>query len=255
MGYILGNYPGGFVKYLTAAIAAFLVFCLIPISAADSGYLYRAMWVRAAPGKLLELIELCKSHISVYDAAGDERPLWFRHSQGDQWDLMFLFPVGSHAEYHARASRRAKAEAAQPEFARRFDSCVSWREDQHVLGPPLERVKKAWESAGYYHIEIFVSLPGKQGELRKEREMENAYSRGIGRPETLIFTRDQGADWDLFTLGFYSSAAVWAESYGVPKEKREAAAKAAGFADADQIGPYMRSLILMHRDTLGTPIR
>jgi hypothetical protein len=255
LGYILINTEGGFVKHFVAATAALLLLCLVPGFAAETPFLYKAAWVRAAPGRLLELIELCKNHWTTYDAAGDERPLWFRHSQGDQWDLMFLFPVGTYSDYYTRAPRRAKAEAAQPDFVRNFDSCVSWREDQYVLGPPLETVKKAFIGAGYYHIEIFVSLPGKQAELRKEREMENAYSKGIGRPETLIFTRDQGADWDLFTLGFYRDAAHWAESYGVPKDKRDSAARAAGFTDSDQIGAYMRTLILMHRDTLGTPIR
>jgi len=30
--------------------------------------------------------------------------------------------------------------------------------------------------------------------------MENVYQVGIGRPATLIFSRDQGAAWDLYTL-------------------------------------------------------
>ena len=123
------------------------------------------------------------------------------------------------------------------------------------MGPPLETVKRAFENTAYYHIEIFMSLPGKQAELFKEREMENAYQVETGRPENLIFTRDQGAGWDLFTLGCYRDLKHWADSGDYSKEMRDAAARKAGFADADSIGPYMRTLIDMHRDTMGVAIK
>jgi len=259
------------MRFLKALSAAFLLCSLLslysfvlartPAPSPDTPYLYKTMFVQAAPGKLMDLIRLFQERMPVYDAAGDERPLWWRHTQGDKWDLMMLFPMESYSAYFspARVARRAKAAGGSPlpqaEFARRFYECAAWHEDLYVEGPPLETVKKAFADAAYYHIEIFVALPGKHAELRKEREMENAYARGIGRPETLIFTHDQGAAWDLFTLGFYRDVRHWAESGNVPKEKRDAAARAAGFADADSIGTYMRTLIQMHRDTMGVAIR
>ncbi len=224
-------------------------------------YLYKTTFVRAAPGKILDLIALYKSRMAVDDASGDERPLWWRHTQGDQWDLMLLFPMGSYTEYYSkeRLSRRNKAAEAssvsQKEFKRKLNSCTAWREDIFVMGPPLESVKKAFEGTSYYHIEIFIALPGKQEELFKEREMENAYQTGIGRPENMIFVRDQGATWDLFTLGCYRDLKHWAESADVPKEKRDVAARQAGFSDSDEIGPYLRTLIDMHRDTMGVAIK
>ncbi len=45
----------------------------------------------------------------------------------------------------------------------KLNSCSAWREDIFVMGPPLETVKKAFEGSSYYHIEIFIALPGKQG--------------------------------------------------------------------------------------------
>ncbi|MCJ7581341.1 MAG: hypothetical protein MUP98_12515, partial [Candidatus Aminicenantes bacterium] len=70
---------------------------LIPSAAAEAldseqTYLYKATFIRAAPGKLLDLIDLFKDQMPVYDASGDKRPFWWRHTQGDQWDLMILFP-------------------------------------------------------------------------------------------------------------------------------------------------------------------
>jgi len=228
---------------------------------AEPTYLYKTTFVRAAPGKLLELIGLYKSRMTVVDASGDERPLWWRHTQGDQWDLMLLFPMGSYSEYYSkeRLSRRTKAAETSPlsqkEFKNILDSCSSWREDVFVLGPPLEIVKKEFESTAYYHIEIFISLPGKQEELLKERRMENAYQIATGRPENMIFVRDQGATWDIFTLGCYRDLKHWAESPEISKEKRDTAARQAGFKSSEEIGPYMRTLIDMHRDTMGVAIK
>lgn len=223
--------------------------------------LYKTTFVRAAPGKLLDLIALYKDRMVVVDAAGDERPLWWRHTQGDQWDLMLLVPMGNYTEYYSkdRLVRRKKAADAsslsEMEFRKKLNACSAWREDVLVMGPPLEFVKKAFAGTAYYHIEIFISLPGKQEELFKEREMENAYQLGTGRPETMIFVRDQGAAWDLFTLGCYRDLKHWAESADVPREKRMEAARQAGFKDPDEIGPYLRTLIEMHRDTMGVAIK
>ncbi len=223
--------------------------------------LYKTTFIRAAPGKLLDLIALFKERMKAYDSPGDERPFWWRHTQGDHWDLMLLFPMGNYTDYYSKqriAGRKRAAEASslsEADFVRRLRSCSAWSEDLFVMGPPLDVVKKAFENTGYYHIEIFVSLPGKQDELFKEREMENVYQVELGRPENLIFTRDQGATWDLFTLGCYRDLQHWAEPSDATKEKRDAIARKAGFADADAIGPYMRTLIDLHRDTMGVAIR
>ncbi len=224
-------------------------------------YLYKTTFVRAAPGRLLELIALFKSQMAVVDASGDERPFWWRHTQGDHWDLMLLFPMGSYADYYSkeRLNRRKKvsdsSSLSQKEFLQKLNAFSAWREDIFVLGPPLEDVKKAFVGTAYYHIEIFVSLPGKQEELFKEREMENIYQVATGRPENLIFVRDQGAAWDLFTLGCYRDLKHWAESADISEEKRKQAARMAGFNSPDEIGPYMRTLIDMHRDTMGVAIK
>jgi len=228
---------------------------------AKPAYLYKTTFVRAAPGKLLDLIALYKSRMAVDDASGDGPLFWWRHTQGDQWDLMLLSPMGSYAEYYSkdRLARRKKvagdAALSRDEFDQKLNACSAWREDIFVMGPPLETVKKSFEGTAYYHIEIFVSLPGKQEELFKEREMENIYAVETGRPYNIIFVRDQGAVWDLFTLGCYRDIKHWAVGDEITKEQRAAAARKAGFNSPDEIGPYMRTLIDMHRDTMGVAIK
>ena len=257
------------LKKMSMILAFFMLQALLSSASLAAGsppsseqpYLYKTTFVRAAPGKLLDLIALYKSRMAAYDASGDERPLWWRHTQGDQWDLMLLFPMESYTEYYSkeRLSRRKKADESsslsQKEFSQSLNACSAWREDIFVMGPPLETVKKTFAGTAYYHIEIFVALPGKQEELFKEREMENAYQIGTGRPENMIFVRDQGATWDLFTLGCYRDLKHWASSADIPKEKRDSAARQAGFNSPDEIGPYLRTLIDIHRDTMGVAIK
>lgn len=254
------------VALVLAAPALLALLSVVPPAAGEPpsskpAFLYKTTFVRAAPGKLLDLIALYKSRMAVDEASGDGGPFWWRHTQGDQWDLMLLSPMGSYTEFYSREqlARRRKAAGkvsfSEEEFSRKLDACSAWREDIFVMGPPLEAVKKAFEGTAYYHIEIFVALPGKQEELFKEREMENVYAVETGRPYNMIFVRDQGAAWDLFTLGCYRDLQHWAGSGDITKEKREAAARKAGFAGPNAIGPTMRTLIDMHRDTMGVAIK
>lgn len=220
-------------------------------------YLYKVQLVQAAPGKLLELIDTYKTMMPVYAAAGEETPLWFRHSQGDRWDLMILFPLGSYREYYhpGRMEKRENALRKQRELSQRIADATAWQEDLFVYGPPLSVLREAFSRSTFFHVEMFVALAGKRSELYREREMENAYLKELKRPENFIFVRDQGAAWDLFTLGTFRDLKHYAEIADVTEQEQEAAARAAGFQGAKFIGPYMRTLINRHHDTLGTAIR
>ncbi len=242
------------MKTLGLAVVLFLT------AGSAQAELYKAMLVRAAPGELLNFIQLYKGHMPFYKSAGDEPPFWMRHSQGDQWDILFLFPMGSFGEYFSPgriAKREAAAKAAgfnQADFARRFYQMAAWHEEVYVEGPALEQVRKAFDGAGFFHVEMFIALPGKQEALHRQREMENAYLKDLGRRENLIFTHEQGAAWDLFTVGFYRDLKHFAESADIPEDRENEAARKAGFESASQIGPYLRTLIAAHHDTLAVAI-
>ena len=240
-----------------------LLFLVLATSASQlkAEELYKAMMVRAAPGKLLDFIQLYKGHMTFYDDAGDARPFWMRHSQGDQWDILFLFPMGSFSEYYSpqRVQKRTdafkKRGMSGKDFERKFYQLVAWHEEVFVNGSPLAQLRQAFEGAGYFHVEMFLSLPGQQEKLYQQREMENVYLKELGRPQNLIFTHSQGAAWDLFTLGFYRDLKHFAESADIPEDKEDAAARKAGFEKAAAISPYLRTLIAQHHDTLATAIR
>ena len=246
------------VLLLVVAAAAPRVATHAQAQARDTGdYLYRFVIVQAAPGKLLDLIDLYRARMPVVAAGGDELPFIVRHAQGDHWDLCIIYPSGSFTEYYGRervAKRQAAGDASgvpNAEFARRFYSMVSWHEDLYAAGPPLEVFREHVSGAGLAHFEMLLALPGRRDDLITERQMENVFNRERGRGGTLIFVHDQGAAWDVITLGVYRDWRHYGETENIPAETNAAAAKKAGFASPDAIGPYMRTLISTHRDTLG----
>jgi hypothetical protein len=218
-------------------------------------YLYKTSLVQAAPGKLLDLIDTYKKIFAEQTKiTGDPAPLWMRHSQGDRWDLLILYPMMSYGDFH-KPDRAVKRETVLDPWRDRLKDDISWQEDVFVYGPPLDDLRKTFATAGLFHVEMFQSLAGKQAELYKQREMENAFSHAVHAPENFIFVRDQGAAWDLFTIGCYENLKHYAQAADVSPADAAAAAKSAGFDSPAQIGPYLRTLISLHHDTLAVAIK
>jgi len=220
----------------------------------EGRYLYRFAMLQAAPGRLVELIDALKRQAPLLVSAGDELPLIIQHHQGDHWDLLVIYPLGSYTEFYApdRVAKRAAVAAGAPIVAfSALRPMLAWHEDLFVTGPPVEAVRGHVSGKGLLHFEMLQALPGKFDALVEERRMENRFNRERGRGQTLIFIHDQGAPWDVVTLGAYKDWHEYADSDKIPREVVELAARKAGFADAAGVGPYMRTLISTHRDTLG----
>jgi len=227
----------------------------------EGDYLYRVALIRAAPGRILDLIELLKEERDLLADIREPMPFWMRHTQGDQWDLMILYPMGSFYEYYEpeRTARRNEYGVwkglSYEQLQFEAGLLTSYREEVFVRGPDPKVLEEAFGRNAFYHAEMFVALPGRRARLLEERRMENRYLRTLGRPETLIFVREAGGPWDSFTLGFYRDLQHYAEAHELRAEDEEMAARAAGFEGADRIGSYLRSLILYHHDTLAVAIR
>ena len=227
----------------------------------DSTETYRVVLMRAAPGELLELIDLLGERSAALEAAGEARPLIMRHSQGDHWDLLLLQPVGTVGSYYS-AEREGKREAASAsagmpgtDYERRLRTLLSWREEMFAEGADRDILADYDAGTDLYHVEMFLALPGRYEELVEQRVMENRYYALTDRRGNLVFTRVAGAAWDVFTIGFYRDMAHFAEDPPVTEEEAEAAAIEAGFEARNRIGTYLRTLIDSHHDTLAGAIR
>ncbi|MDW3195036.1 MAG: hypothetical protein R8G66_21870 [Cytophagales bacterium] len=236
---------------MRSILVALLLFGCLAIQAQDQ--LYQVKLIRAAPGQLLEVIELLKADMKNHQAYGIDKPYLIRHSQGDHWDLMMIYPVNDLASYFSDEFQKGLegSNSLGKTYGDDFYKQISFQEESIVKGPEKALFNDWFQQYGYYHIEIFTALAGKQAELLKEREMENVYLEEINRRPNFIFTKVTGASWDIFTIGCYTGIKDYASSADIPVEEEDRAAKVAGFESVYTIGSYLRSLILVHHDTLG----
>ena len=234
---------------LLAALLLFPVIAPTTPSTGEPSYLYRVTLVRATPGEYRTVLAHFKDEQARLAAAGEPTSFTMRHTQGDHWDVMVIYPMESYAAYFTpeRIAARTQAHAG---WAEKNTDLVAWQEDLFVMGPSLDEVQQRFEGMAFYHVEMFEALPGKHAELYHQREMENRYLAALDRPQNLIFVRSHGGSTDLFTLGFYRDLKHFAESADISLEDEDRAAKSAGFDDVWAISPYLRSLISRHHDTL-----
>jgi hypothetical protein len=243
-------------SFLAAAALASLA------STAEAATLYRAMFVRAAPGRLLDVIALYKERMLVHETAGDEPPLWVRHSQGDHWDLMFLFPMESFTEFYSKERVARRASAAQElglpapaEFRQMVRERMSWHEEVFVDGPPMGDLRKAFEGAGLFPHRGVPGASRQAGRAQARARYGEHLSREDWPSQELhLHPRGGGGLGSLHHRGL-SGSQHYAESSDVPREKLEAAARAAGFMGVDAIGAFLRTLISTHHDTLAVPVK
>jgi hypothetical protein len=226
----------------------FLAFLALPTLATAQPWegetLYRVVLAQATPGTWTEVMSEWSSRISDWPDEDPAKPMWMRHSQGDWWDFMFIFPVD---ESEPLTSGPAG------EFG--LDVRYSRVEDLWVVGAGIDVLRAAVTSAGLYHIEMFRAQPGKRDELLAQRRMENKYLEAIGKPQNFIMRRVAGIGVDSFTLGCHPDLEQFAVSGRVSDEADDRAARAAGFDGVMGISPYFRSLIADHHDTLAVAIR
>lgn len=190
--------------------------------------------LRASPGKLPELIDATRAHRQEQRG----RVIIMRHSQGDHWDLMLLEPTGANPTY-------------QPDFSALADFQHSF---VAAAAGTFKGLQHQANNSGLYHIEMFEALAGKRDKLVEQREMENRYLSDTGQVVNVVFTTVIGSDVDVFTLGFHKDMTAFARGPTVSDEQAEVAAREAGFESRGDIGFYLRSLLVSHRDTLAVPV-
>ncbi|GAB5409166.1 MAG: hypothetical protein BalsKO_15310 [Balneolaceae bacterium] len=217
---------------------------------------YKVTLLRANPGDLLELIDELKNDIENHEALGIEKPYLLRHSQGDHWDLMLIYPIGNLSSYFSTENmiKRANSRTLEKSYGEAYHDLVSFQEEAIVEGPDKTKFTEWFEEYGYFHIEIFTALAGKQEELLKQRKMENVFYSHINHKGNLIFTRVFGPSWDNFTIGAYYNIRDFAGDGSTTFEEEDEAAKKAGFEGVNYIGSYLRSLLLHHHDTLANKV-
>jgi hypothetical protein len=198
--------------------------------------LYHVHFVKAAPGKLVEMIDAYVNAPADPQAPGP--PVILRHREGDDWNLMVLRPVG--AEMTLRAS---PPPADLQQFLTKTRGLRGQHNDTIAIGPPWAEARKllgeggaeASGAGGVYVVSVFRSLPGHRTEL--EGVLQKIAAEEPGR--TLTLQHLEGAPWEYVTITRYDSWTTFGES------EQKAGAQAPG-PTALALGEHLAE----HRDTI-----
>ena len=137
------------------------------IHAQVTDQLYKVALLRAKPGSLLKLIDVIKYDIANYEVYQKNKPFLLRHSQGDHWDLMLIYPIEDMEGYFSNAlsSKRTKTKSIEKPYGDSYFDLLAFQEEAIVKGPDAGLFGTAMEGFDLFHIEIFTALAGKQNEL------------------------------------------------------------------------------------------
>jgi len=196
---------------------------------------YRITLLRATSGSLADLI----SQAIQYRSEKNGQATLMRHSQGDHWDLMLLEPAGKDPIKHKNFGPLVDF---QHTFLARSET--TWK-----------RLREMGSSSDLFHIEMFRARHGKSQELLKQRQMENTYLTSTKRRANIVFETTFGSDVDSFTIGYYKDMLEFAWMPDLAGSVFSKAATDAGFKSRDDIGLYLRELIVGHQDTLAKRVK
>jgi hypothetical protein len=178
--------------------------------AGGAAELYHVHFVKAAPGKLVELID---GYVNApADPEAPAPPVILRHREGDDWNLLVLQPLGKEATLRA-----VPPSAELQQFLTRTRGLRAMHSDTFAIGPPWTEARKlvlgderaeASASGGIYVVSVFRALPGHRDQLQDVLRKMAAEDAG----RTVVLQHLEGAPWEFVMITRYESWAAFGES-------------------------------------------
>jgi hypothetical protein len=109
-------------------------------------------------------------------------------------------PIGTNDAYFAPERVACRQSAASGALENAIRKAATSMDTIQLYGPALAEVRRAFESADLYYVEMYETLPAKQSDLLQLEDLERRYFARLGRPPGLRFTRLVNAA----NSGFYS---------------------------------------------------
>jgi hypothetical protein len=215
--------------------------------------LYHVHFVKAAPGKIGELVA---AYLDSPVAEGEPGPpLVFRHLQGDDWDLMVLTPLGK------EETISPDSDPAQEQWAQRTRPLRSQHADTFTAGPAWAQLRTALagdsaaratgtsggtaataNNANVYTVTTYRSIPGHRAQLSDTLRR----IAGLDPDRRTILEHVEGAPWEFVVISRFDSWAQLGQDEVAPAETL----RKQGFASTEAIGEELRQHVAEHRDTI-----
>ncbi|MGE5359157.1 MAG: hypothetical protein ACM3NQ_09070 [Bacteroidales bacterium] len=231
--------------------------------------LYHVLIVKAAPGKLRDMIDAYLN--APADPNASAPPLLLRHVEGDDWDLLVLTPLGKEDKLTLAAPSAAEQQFIQrvrPLAARHTDTFAAgprWTDTLAALsggvtdsavvptsGSSAPRETTSGRSAApdksVYIVTTYRALPGHRDQL--EQTVRKLAALNPGRMVTLAHM--EGAPWDLLTVERYDSWATLADDEANPNMQT---LRTQGFSSPDGPSFELREHMAEHHDTIAVRVK
>ena len=141
-------------------LAAFAFSPLNVCGQTEGDYLYNITMLRAAPGHFTDLVSALEESFVLHEEAGDQAPFWIRHSQGDHWDFMLIYPMGDYFSYYSldRIEQRTSVwESSRGQMlVKRISEFTSYQEEWFSRSSPVDELARRFEGMGFFHVEPMV---------------------------------------------------------------------------------------------------
>jgi len=175
-----------------------------PSTPAAALELYHVHVVKAAAGKLSDVIDAYSNGPAARPGDPQVAPVILRHREGGEWDLMVITP---HGKDHTLSADTPPAEVQA--FNQKIIPLSDWHGDTFAVGPPWESVQKAILPARGAQGTVYVvtdlrALTGHRQGLRQT--LDRIGQQAPGR--TALFAHVEGAPWNFLTITRYDS---WAD--------------------------------------------
>jgi hypothetical protein len=185
--------------------------------AAGGQELYHVHFVKAAPGKLAELIDAYVA--APLEPPTAQPPVILRHVEGDDWQLLVIAPLGTEETLQVAAPS-----AAMQEFLTRTRPLRAQHTDTFAIGPAWADARKALlgddaaqgAAAAVYVVTVVRALPGHRDQLEGVLRKEVTAAPG----STLVLQHLEGASWEFVTISRYASWTAFGDS--LQKERGQA---------------------------------
>ena len=197
--------------------------------------LYHIHIAKAAPGKLMQLIESYKNAPGPAADGPQVTPIVLRHREGSEWDLITITPLGKQVTISASAPSQATQD-----YFQRVAPLTDWHNDTFAVGPSWALVQKALvveKGDPVYVVTDYRALPGHRPQLRQvlDRGAQDTPGRN------LLFAHVEGSSWNFLSVTRHDS---WAELGAPPPQP------AAGATPQQDQGLALRDHLAVHHDTV-----
>lgn len=197
--------------------------------------LYHIHVVKAAPGKLPQLISEYKNEPGPQEGQPQASPVILRHREGSEWDLIEITPLGKETTISAQPPSKAVQE-----YRERLWGLAAWHGDTFAVGPAWATVQKVLVPEGnaqqaVYVVSDYRALSGHRRQLREVLDGNAEQTPG----RAVIFSHVEGAPWNLLMVTRYDS---WAD-LGADTQPQ---------AGQQEPGLAIREHLAVHHDTICT---